>query len=378
VDWDGIVRSASVETSAVGLNMTFRYIGSKARLVDQIRPFMGVPHNGAFVDAFCGTGAVAEVAADLGWPVRINDSLASATISTAARLTCSQEARFTTLGGYESAIVALNSAVPLHGAIWREYSPASRDFSGFERRYFTEANAAKIDAMRALIAEWSNEQSISAMEEKLLIADLFGALNRVANIAGTFGCFLAKWTPQSQNVVAMRPRQLKTNSTQVETHIGDVFDVPVHSQDVVYLDPPYTKRQYASYYHILETVAFGDDPIVEGVAGLRPWKTLSSDFCYKVRALSTLLRLIQSLPAERILLSYSSEGHVPVSDLRDGLSSIGKTTMHPIGDIGRYRPNKAASSMASEVSEYLIVIEKSKQAALEGSFSAPQYEEVFA
>lgn len=32
------------------------------------------------------------------------------------------------------------------------------------------------------------------MEANLLIADLFGALNRVANIAGTFGCLLSKWT----------------------------------------------------------------------------------------------------------------------------------------------------------------------------------------
>ena len=27
-------------------------------------------------------------------------------------------------------------------------------------------------------------------------------------------------------------------------------------------------RQYASYYHILETIVSGDEPLVEGVAGL--------------------------------------------------------------------------------------------------------------
>ena len=31
-----------------------------------------------------------------------------------------------------------------------------------------------------------------------------------------------------------------------------------------------------------------------GVAGLRPWKDLASDFCYKTRALKTLSRLVQS------------------------------------------------------------------------------------
>ena len=56
--------------------MTFRYIGSKSRLVDKIASHIGPPRKGAFfVDAFCGTGAVAEAAAEHGWNVRINDSL---------------------------------------------------------------------------------------------------------------------------------------------------------------------------------------------------------------------------------------------------------------------------------------------------------------
>ncbi|MFR7732930.1 MAG: DNA adenine methylase [Collinsella sp.] len=35
---------------------------------------------------------------------------------------------------------------------------------------------------------------------------------------------------------------------------------------IVYLDPPYTKRQCASYCHIPETIAYHDEPAVEGVA----------------------------------------------------------------------------------------------------------------
>ena len=34
--------------------------------------------------------------------------------------------------------------------------------------------------------------------------------------------------------------------------------------DAVYADPPYTKRQYAAYYHILETIAAGDRPLISG------------------------------------------------------------------------------------------------------------------
>lgn len=339
--------------------MTFRYIGSKSRLVDQITAYIGHPKRGAFfVDAFCGTGVVAEAAADLGWNVRINDSLHSAVISTGARLLCHEQAAFRELGGYAKAIAKLNAAKPKQGFMWREYSPASIESCGIERRYFTQENAARVDAMRALISDWSETGAIDEVEERLLIADLFGALNRVANIAGTFGCFLSKWTSQSQGKIAMRCRELKASGVRVEATVGDVFDVANSAQDLVYLDPPYTKRQYASYYHILETVALGDEPEVQGVAGLRPWKDRASDFCYKTRALKTLSRLVQSLKSQEVLLSYSSEGHICMQDMKTELSKIGKSTMHPLGAIGRYRPNKVASSTASDVNEFLVVVER--------------------
>ncbi len=320
---------------------------------------MTPPKQGAFfVDAFCGTGVVAEAAAQSGWNVRINDHLHSAVISAEARLISHKQAIFPKLGGYEKAISALNAVKPKHGFLWREYSPASVASCGFERRYFTEENAGRIDSMRALITDWRMAGTISDIEERLLIADLFGALNRVANIAGTFGCFLSKWTNQSRENITMRCRELKASSVCVEASVGDVFDVTNHSEDVVYLDPPYTKRQYASYYHILETVALGDEPEVGGVAGLRPWKDRASDFCYKSRALKTLSRLVQGLNAQKVLLSYSSEGHICMQDLKAELSMIGKSTMHPLGAIGRYRPNKAASSSASDVNEFLVVVER--------------------
>ncbi len=338
--------------------MTFRYIGSKSRLIEQIMGRVGPLTAGFFVDAFCGTGSVAEAASELGWPVRINDHLSSAVISAGARLVSESQAKFKKLGGYEKALAKLNAAAPVEGFMWRSYSPASLDTCGFERRYFTTANASRIDAMRALIREWSGAGKIDEAEERLLIADLFSGLNRVANIAGTFGCFLSKWTAQATEPIALRPRALKAQSTKVEASVGDVFDVRADPEDVVYLDPPYTKRQYASYYHILETVALGDEPVVEGVAGLRPWRDRASDFCYKARALKTLTRLVDGLDARRVLLSYSSEGHIAMKDMKAALTKLGTSQMHPLGAIGRYRPNQAASDAAAEVSEYLVVVSR--------------------
>ncbi len=134
--------------------MTFRYIGSKSRLIDQIKGHIGPHTGGFFVDAFCGTGVVAEAAAELGWSVRINDHLLSAIISAAARLVSINEVRFARLGGYEQALCTLNAAKPIKGFIWRSYSPTSLEFCDIERRYFTNDNAGRIDAIRLIIREW--------------------------------------------------------------------------------------------------------------------------------------------------------------------------------------------------------------------------------
>jgi len=343
--------------------LTFRYIGSKARLADHLAEFIGSPVSpeGKFVDAFCGTGAVAEVAAKQGWQVWLNDHLVSAGIVAAARLISKGDVSFKPLGGHAKAIKYLNSLPAIKGYIWREYSPASINAVGIERRYFTQENAGRIDAIRAQIREWKNAGNLTDIEERLLIAELLSATNRVANIAGTYGCFLSTWTRQSESVLALHAKKLHAQKTEVIITNEDVTNLIVQPDDLVYLDPPYTKRQYASYYHILETISLGDEPVVEGVAGLRPWKDKASDYCYKTRALQALTNLIANLNAKRILLSYSAEGHVPIDDLHKKLEHIGQVKTHALTAIGRYRPNKVASATNSSVSEYLIVIDKAKK-----------------
>lgn len=48
-----------------------------------------------------------------------------------------------------------------------------------------------------------------------------------------------------------------------------------------------------------------------------------------------------------------------MQDMKAELSKIGSSTMYPLGAIGRYRPNKAASSSASDVNEFLVVVKRS-------------------
>lgn len=337
-----------------------RYIGSKVRVADAILDLVGDPVPGSrFVDGFCGTGVVAERAAGRGWAITLNDTLTAATTLAAARMANKAMVPFSNLGGYEGTVRLLDAVAPIEGFLWREYSPASARTIGIERRYFTEENAAKIDGMRRQVQQWSDSGLISGAEERLLLADLLATVNSVANIAGTYGCFLRKFTPSALQAAHVRPRKLFPHRVDVATYNLDVLDVPAAERDVAYFDPPYTKRQYAAYYHLLETVTVGDEPTVGGITGLRPWQEKASDYCYKKRALAALLRLLATTPARRVVLSYSSEGHVALDELVLELEEVGDVEVHPLGGIGRYRPNRTASTAASWVNEYLVELVKS-------------------
>lgn len=338
--------------------MGVRYIGSKARVAEQIVDLAGDPEvGGRFVDAFSGTGAVAGAAANRGWNVSLNDTLPSAVAMSVSNVIGDGNVLFEDLGGYRQAIETLNRAPGLPGFIHSEYSPASVLTGTTERKYFTEANAARLDAMRTLIGEWVAANQISWVERQLLLSDLMQAANGVANISGTYGSFLKTWSDSALRPVQVVSRTLPDRTTDLVVSTSDVFDVETTSRDTVYLDPPYTKRQYSAYYHVLETLHAGDSPVVGGVTGLRPWQDRASIFCYKQKALDALTRLVLGMNARRILLSYSSEGHVPQDHLVNALSEAGSVTVHEIQTIGRYRPNARASAAGNTVDEYVIEIE---------------------
>lgn len=346
---------------------TLRYIGSKSRIVAGILDVVGSPgarERGAFGDLFAGTGIVSREAAIRGWHVRANDHLHSCVAITTAQLVTESDIPFKKLGGYIPAVTKLNDAPPRKGFIYREYTPSGKSRTGHKRSYFTVENGCRIDAMRSRIMEWRDTGRVSQTEERVLIADLLLAANSVANIAGTYGCFLRNWTPSSRQAIRLCPRKLLPVRRKFEVSTRDVFDVNFNPCDVVYLDPPYTKRQYAAYYHVLETITAGDAPVVGGVTGLRPWEEKSSLFCYKREALQAMAKLIAQIAARRVFISYSSEGHISLADLKNLASSFGKVVVHALGTISRYRPNKAAGENGDEVSEYLVEITRPNAVAV--------------
>ena len=338
-----------------------RYIGSKARLTNQIVGVLGKPlARQRFVDLFAGTGVVSRAAADAGWIIFANDHLAAATVLTSARLMSKIEVPFKKTGGYSATLEHLNKLDAVEGFFFREYSPVGLNCAGTARPYFSEHNAKRIDAVRAEIKRLRVLRRITAHEHTLLLADLMEATNQVANIAGTYGCFLKKLTPSAQRHIHLSQRPLPSEAHPWHTTTADVFTVKMEVADVVYLDPPYTKRHYGAYYHILETIAQEDEPIVNGITGLRPWEEKASPFCYKTKAAAAFQQLITQIKAHRILISYSSDGHISFEQLNSIIDKHGKATVHKIPGFGRYSPNEQSRKNSATINlvEYIFDLKR--------------------
>ncbi len=301
--------------------MPIEYLGNKSRLLDFVlRPILNTGVT-SVADLLCGTASVSQAFGQNGLRVIANDHMALCATLAEAALLAPCEPKFGGLAEvvairahdspYVAALHALNQVAPVDGFFHRTYSPASAS-SGTERMYLTEFNAAKVDAVRATIEAWG--PLLTRGERALLLRDLVIAVSRVSNTAGTYGCYLKRWKLRALEPLLLEPRITARGSPRVshEVHCDEVMAVlPGVSVDAAYFDPPYTKRQYAAYYHLLETLVRGDSPDVEGSTGLPRWQDQSSDFCYRQKAAAALARLVAAADMPHIFLSYSDEGQIP-------------------------------------------------------------------
>lgn len=339
--------------------MSIRFIGNKQRLLPfilhKVRSMVG-DTPGTFADLFTGTASIARAFKGIGYRVIANDLLKSSEVFATAALRISHVPAFRGLqerlpqlhtglligDPYDKVLYHLNTLEGIHGFFYREYAPTGSTARGTPRQYFTDANASKIDAIRMTIQQWWCKELISETERMLLLSSLMLATNAVANVAGTYGYFLRDWYDK-----ALEPLQLVRLPITPGRVDHDIYREDANElvrrivADVVYLDPPYTKRQYSAYYHILETIAEDDEPEVWGATGLRirtvnvEW---ASRYCYKKKAVKALQELVDNLECKYIFLSYSSDGHISHEQLMEILGHRGPV-MHWSVPLARYKSN---------------------------------------
>jgi adenine-specific DNA-methyltransferase len=337
--------------------VAYRYLGNKSRLVDVIVAAVGdvLPAGGTVADPMCGTATVATALAGAGFTVTAGDELSFAVLHARVRLLLDEIPEFAALGGYGAALAELNALAPRRGFFHREYSDEGAPRNGCRpRAYFTGGNAGRIDAIRATIRAWWARGHLAPIERDLLLHDLILAVNRVANIAGTYGYYRSSWNRSAREPLRLErspPAGAGGEHAVVQGRVEET--VAGLDVDVLYLDPPYTKRQYAGQYHVLETIAVDDDPDPVGEGGLRDWYDQYSAFCSKRMVRDAFRTVLGNSPAPTVLLSYSEDALVPAGEMLALLSEFGEVERREL-PVARFRSN---GGRPGQVTEHLYVLD---------------------
>ena len=349
----------------------FRYIGNKTKLLPAIMQATedAIGTAGTVVDLMAGTGSVALEYRRRGYNVIAADMMSYSKCHLISQLLYDAPPQFYGLGDgedgifdapnrYERVLGYLNSLEPAHGYFFREFSPNGKPANGCEpRKYFTSENAAKIDAVREQIQEWSENGLISDNEASVLKHTLIMAVNKVANISGTYGYYLSSFKGSALEQFTMLPVPFDP-STNTRHTILQGFAEDISSSitaDLCYIDPPYMKRQYAANYHILETIARGDYPEAVGKSGLRDWWDQHSKLCTKTKGLESFEKILRDMNCPIFLISYSEDGLFSLDQLQSCFSQFGSVTVREI-DYTRFRSNQ--SLLPKNIKEYIIKVHK--------------------
>lgn len=322
--------------------MSYRYLGNKTRLTDWIVGEIArvLPVGSSIADPMCGTASVSMALARAGYSVTAADALTFPVVHARARLLAKHEPAFKALGGYDKALDWMRSAAPAKGYFFQEFGEAGQPANGRPPRlYFSAVNAAHIDGIRHGIRELARSGAVTEVEHSVLLHHLILATNKVANISGTYGYFRRSVSGPALRPLTFEPINFEPTPGQHSVLQGLVEELASTLRtDAVYLDPPYTKRQYAGNYHVLETLAREDEPVATGDGGLRPWTDQASDFCYRRSAGEAFRETLKRLGVPHVFISYSEDGQVQEDELVSILSDFGKVIVHEQPHI-RYRSN---------------------------------------
>ena|ERR1035437_1834039 len=341
------------------------YLGSKTRLIEPLIQRavddLGLT-SGKFLDAFAGTHAVGIAMQSRGWSVYANDIQSYSYHIGRAKLNTTP-LEFKSLGGSifdKDTPIADRLALVVYRLNFMEY-PKHNDWfwnnycenGSAGRLYFSARNGAVIQTARNLIDSWD----LTSLERSVLIAAVIEGADKIANVATVYYSYLKKLKPSAKRDILIAPIDLAKG---LEAHVSslDVIDFvgSVKGADVLYLDPPYNARQYAGYYHMLETIALWDNPTIAGVGGVRPWSDKKSDWCNREGAIRALRHTWSATDAKVIMLSYSSDGLMTDDDIMDILTQCGTVTRL---DQPYRRLKTKESDQDRDVYEYLYICNRS-------------------
>ena len=297
-----------------------RYIGSKINLLPQLDAAVNErqPKGGIFCDVFSGTGAVGRYFKNR-FQVVSNDLLYFSHVLQYAGIQLNQEPNFALLEKTIGEPFHFLNNINIQKFNFKSTPFVAESFSPYqsgERMYLTEKNALTIDAIRQSIQEWFEEELITKDGYMYLLASLLECVPSVSNIAGTYGAYLKHWDSRTSKPIFLVPTVLTDNGKENISYNENANElVRKISGEVLYIDPPYNGRQYLGNYHVLESIAKYDYPVLKGKTGTREDMKKNSDYCKKGKVGQSFEDLLANANFDFVFISYSTEGLLSEEEL---------------------------------------------------------------
>lgn len=354
------------------------YIGNKRKLLTLLQSAISATglRDGTFCDLFAGSGVVSRLAKRMGFRVIANDWEPYSDYINSAYVATNTPPAFAQLGGMESAFASLNALDPVRGYIARHYCPEDDECPDYERErmFYTQENGQRIDAMREQIAIWHDESLIDPQEEAVLVAPLIYQASYCSNTSGVFKGFHRGWGGATKTAwyrirsrLALTPPILFDNGHENLIFRQDAADIAENIEsDIAYIDPPYNQHQYGSNYHLLNTVALWDKPPVtvhiapEVKSAIRlDWRTSRrSPYCSRATAVKSFSSLVARIRARFVLVSYSTDGIMPLESLLETLAKRGALSV-VTRRYKRYRVSSQRPSEKPHTTEFVAIVDTS-------------------
>ena len=344
------------------------YIGSKLSLLEFLyESIISIIDNGCntFCDLFAGTGIVGRYFKSKNFSIIANDIQYYSYVLNKHYIENHKYLSFKNLDDeikdLEKADIKekhlivceyLNNIPYAKGFIYNNYSLGGTKNSDYQRIYFSDENAMKCDAIRIKIEEWFNNKKINENEYYFLLTSLLENIDKCANTASVYGAFLKDIKKTALKIFDYTPADLVISSKKHKVYNEDANKlISKLETDILYIDPPYNRRQYSANYHILETIAKYDNPKIKGRTGLRN-ERVKSLYCSNKDVYKAFEDLINKANTKYIFLSYNNEGLLSLEDIKTIMSNKGKYGLF-VKEHDRFKADSNRYNAASTTFEYL-------------------------
>lgn len=314
----------------------FRYFGTKASTSGYIAQIVNqLIKTGSIADAFGGLGTIGAELKYHGHQVTTCDVLTFPHLFQVARVECNEIPSFQKLKASEnfeneeSILIYLNKQKAPKSWIVSEYS--------LKRKFFTEENAIKLAGIWNTIHKWDELELISYREKAFLIASLLNSMDNVANTAGTYYAYLKQFNRKSIRPLVFEWLEIKHGEHIGKAMLGDALSqLKGLSFDVLYLDPPYNRRNYANYYHLPETLAGLTRKKIKSssLSGIPEDSHPSAPYIREAMSMTYIKKIIESVNWNYLILHYCDNALIPLDIIRSNLEASGTLKEYIIPALG--------------------------------------------